>query len=89
MVYLATPGHSWAAVQKPMAIAVEEKSARLVRNEIISDGEKGAKHVSENPGVEKSRKNNMVEEEESLGSHYERVSFDVEGKLSSDISVDR
>ena len=88
MVHLATPGCSWAAVQKPVAVAVEEKSARLVRNEIISDGEKGAKHVSENPGVEKSR-NIVVEEEESLGSHYERVSFDVKGKLSSDISVDR
>ena len=37
MVYLATPGHSWAAVQKPVAVAVEEKLARLVRNEIISD----------------------------------------------------
>ena len=74
-----------------MAIAVDDKLTGL-GNEIISDGEKvdsrGTQHIRKNHEVEKSR-NNVGEEEESLGSHYERVRIDVEGKLSSDISVDR
>ena len=81
---------TWPAAQKAVAVPVEEKSAWL-DEKIISDGEKvesrGTQDIDGNNEGEKSR-NDVGEEEESLGGHYERVA-DLHGKLSSDISVDR
>ena len=60
--------------------------------EISSFGEKvnfgGTQHVKENNEKEKLR-NNVGEREEEGLCHYERVSIDLQGKISSDISVDR
>ena len=60
--------------------------------EITSYGDKvnfgGTQHVKKNSEKEKSRSNVGEKEEEGL-CHYERVIIDLEGKISSDISVDR
>ena len=61
--------------------------------EISSFGEKvnfgGTQHVNANNEKEKSRNNVREREEEEGLCHYERVSVDLQGKISSDISVDR
>jgi len=86
-----SPGHSspktWAtSVKKPVAVVAVENLDQF-DGEISSFGEQvdfgGTQHVKE-----KSR-NDVGEKEEEEGlCHYERVSVDLQGKISSDISVD-
>ena len=89
---MLTLGHSspktWAtSVKKPVAVVAVENLDQF-DGEISSFGEQvdfgGTQHVKE-----KSR-NNVGERQEEEGlCHYERVSIDLQGKISSDISVDR
>ena len=94
---MLTLGHSspktWAtSFKKPaVVVAVEEKLDRF-NGGITTFGEKvnfgGTQHVNANNEKEKLR-NNVGEREEEGLCHYERVSIDLQGKISSDISVDR
>ena len=94
--YLETPGHfspiAWATVQKPVAIATEEKSSRLnskITNASENFDSKGTEQARKKGESEKPSDNIGEEEEEGGLCQYERVSSDKDGKLCSDISVDR
>ena len=93
---METPGHfspiAWATVQKPVAIATEEKSSRLnskITNASENLDSKGTEQARKKGESEKPSDNIGEEEEEGGLCQYERVSSDKDGKLCSDISVDR
>ena len=75
-----------------MAVVAVEVKLDQFDGEITSFGEKvnfrGTQQVEKNSEKEKSR-NDVPEKEEEGLCHYERVRIDLEGKISSDISVDR